>query len=200
MGFYRQRNFGMFDATKQLVAGRQMSLLEHELGAGDPIPMEVDEGVRRRLWMVEHAHYEEDYTPTPEMLVHPDGLAWMDPADGVAVTEGDNGWYEVKADWKDEAEKVHGEEAARSRVIELREAGDDKGVTLVHTGGGWYSIAVPGLDEPVKVKGLDAATVKAQEYRDAIGKPEPEPIGEPVVDPPVEPATGEAGEGASNGE
>jgi hypothetical protein len=88
MGFYRQRTFGSFDPSKQLVAGRQMTVYEHELTGGDPIPMEVDEGIRRRLWMVEHAHYEEDYTPTPELTTHGPDRAWMDEADGVTATEG----------------------------------------------------------------------------------------------------------------
>jgi hypothetical protein len=188
MGFYRQRTFGSFDPAKQLVAGRQMTLHDDELNGGDPISMEVDEGIRRRLWMTEWAHYEEDYTPTPELPSHGPDLAWMDEADGVTVVEGENGWYTITAPWLgEEGEKVHGAKAAETRAQELREAGDTKGVEYTHTGGGRYTITAPWLDEPIKVKGKEAAQAKAAELREQAPPPTP-----PT---PVEGAEGEGGEG-----
>jgi hypothetical protein len=43
---------------------------------------------------------------------------------GVRLTAGENGWHEVAADWLDEPEKIHGEEAARRRAADLRQVGD----------------------------------------------------------------------------
>jgi len=184
MGVYRQRTYAGFDPSKQLVAGRQMMLLDALLQGGDKISMDVDEGIRRRLWMVEHAHYEEDWRPTPEVMVDPDkeqetesDLAWMDPLDGVTVTEGENGWYDVKADWAAEAEKVHGADAARERAIALREAGDDKGVTITHTGGGWYEVKAPWVEEAEKVQGKEAAEARADELRQQAPPPTPAEAG-----------------------
>ena len=94
MSFYRQRNFGQFDEAKQLIAGRAMDISVGEdatelthLKAGDKLPMDVDANIRRRLWMVEHAHYEEDYTPTPEQQIAPedDERPWLGEAEGVTV-------------------------------------------------------------------------------------------------------------------
>lgn len=44
---------------------------------------------------------------------------------GVAITEaeGGNGWYEVKAEWVEEPEKVHGLDAAKERATALRAEG-----------------------------------------------------------------------------
>jgi hypothetical protein len=182
MGIYRQRTFAGFDPSKPLVAGRQMQLLEHELQGGDPIPEDVEEGIRRRLWMVEHVHYAEDWTPTPELPAkegelgadaNPDG--WMVEADGVSATAGENGWYTLHASWLGEdGENVHGAEAAQARATELREAGDTKGVTYAHTGGGWYAVEAPWLDEPLKVKGEEAAIEKAEELRAQAPAPDAE--------------------------
>lgn len=190
MGFYRQRSFGLFDPSKPLVAGRQMTLGEHELAGGDPIPEDVEEGIRRRLWMVEHAHYKEDWTPTPEEKVAAPGpgdedRSWMDEADGVTVVEGENGWYTLQASWLGEdGEKVHGADAAQARAVEVREAGDTKGVTYTHTGGGNYAVSAPWLDEPVKVKGKEAAEEKAKELRAQ------------APDPDAKTGEGEQGQGA----
>lgn len=174
MGIYRPRSFGLFDPTKPLVAGRQMELGEHSLQGGDPIPDDVEDDIKRRLWMVEHAHYADDWTPTPEEVTHGEGLEWMDEAEGVSVSEGENGWYTISAAWLGEdGEKVHGLEAAEARAAELREAGDTKGVTYSHTGGGWYEVAAPWMETPVKVKGEDAAKAKAEELREQAPSQEP---------------------------
>lgn len=172
MGIYRERSFGLFDPSKPLVAGRQMTLDGEELQGGDPISTDVDEGARRRLWMVEHAHYAEDWTPTPEVKVPESELkgevddTWMAEADGVTVEAGENGYYTIQASWLGEdGEKVHGREAALARAVEVRETGDTKGVTYAHSGGGWYEVKAPWLEEPVKVKGEDAAREKAVELR-----------------------------------
>jgi hypothetical protein len=172
MAQYRDRTFAKFDPTKPLVAQRQMTLLGVEVGGGDPIAEDVPTEVRRRLWMTHHATYAEDLRPTAEQEVHGPDLAWMDPADGVGVTAGDNGWYEVKADWAAEAEKVHGTEAAQARATELRTEGDDKGVKVEPGKGGWFVITAPGA-EPLKIKGKAAAAAKAQELRDAITPAQP---------------------------
>jgi hypothetical protein len=116
MGFYRQRNFGSFDPSKQLVAGRQMTLHDDELTGGDPISMDVDEGTRRRLWMVEHAHYEEDYRPTPELQTEEE-----EDTKGVEFTHIGGGQYEVTAPWLTEPVKVKGKAAAEAKAAELRE-------------------------------------------------------------------------------
>lgn len=42
---------------------------------------------------------------------------------GVALVEGENGWWTVNPVWLAEPEKVHGEEAARARADELRAGG-----------------------------------------------------------------------------
>jgi hypothetical protein len=167
MGIYRPRNFGSFDPSKPLVAGRQMPLNGKLLAGGDPIPADTDEGIKRRLWMVEHAHYAEDYTPTPELKTHGEDLAWMDEDRGVTVTAGENGWHTITAPWlPEEGEKVRGAENAETRATELREAGDTKGVEYEHTGGGWYTITAPFLSEPIKVKGEEEAKAKAVELRE----------------------------------
>lgn len=189
MGFYRQRSFGLFDETKPLIAGRAMTLLDHELQGGDPIPAEVDANIRRRLWMTEWAHYKEDYTPTPELATHGEGREWMDEADGVTVEAGENGWYIIRAAWLDEeGERVRGAEAAQVRAAEIRETGDTKGVEYTHTGGGWYAVTAPWLDEPIKVQGLDAAKEKAAELRASAEATTGQPPAE-LQTPPGEPGT-----------
>jgi hypothetical protein len=178
---YVDRTFGKFDPTKPLVATRQMTLLGHDVKGGDPISslkdandVPIDTGVLCRLWMTRWADYTTDFTPTAELEVHPEGREWMDEADGVAVTEGDNGWFTVSAAWLGEdGEKVHGAEAAEARAKEVREVGDTKGVTYEHTGGGWYEVKAPGLADPVKVKGEDAAKEKATELREQAPPPAP---------------------------
>jgi hypothetical protein len=170
---YVNRTFGLFDPAKPLVATRQMTLLGHEVAGGDPISelkdandVQIDSGVLRRLWMTRWADYADDYRPTTELEAHPPEKAWMDEADGVSVTEGENGWYTINATWLgEEGEKVHGAEAAEARAAEVRELGDTKGVTYAHTGGGWYEVKAPWLAEPVKVKGEEAAKAKFEELR-----------------------------------
>lgn len=44
-------------------------------------------------------------------------------SDGVKITEGENGWYEVAAEWAAEPEKVHGLDAAKERAAALRAEG-----------------------------------------------------------------------------
>lgn len=164
--FRRTRNYGMFDPAEPLVAGRQMTLLDAELKAGDDISMDVDAGIRRRLWMVEHAHYKRDWTPTPELADGGADRPWMAEADGVTVTEGENGWYLISAAWlPDGGVNVHGVEQAEVEAASIREEGDTKGVTYAHSGGGWFEVRGPGLDEPLKMKGEAAAKEKAAELR-----------------------------------
>lgn len=196
MGAYRQRNFGLFDPNRPLVAGRQMVLAGKQLHGGDPIDTQaVDTEIRRRLWMTEWAHYADDYTPTPELSTQGEGREWMDEADGVTVTEGENGWYTITAPWLgEEGEKVHGAEAAQARAAELRETGDTKGVEYAHSGGGWYEVKAPWLEEPIKVKGEEAAKAKAVELREQAPPPAP------PTTPPVGEGGGEGGEDTGTGE
>lgn len=198
---YVDRTFGKFDPTKPLLAARQMTLLGHEVKGGDPISglkdandVPIDVGVLTRLWMTRWAHYDEDFRPTPELETQGEGREWMDEADGVTVTEGDNAWYTIRAPWLGEdGEKVHGAEEAQVRAAELREAGDTKGVEYAHTGGGWYQVTAPWLPEAVKVKGEEAAKAKAVELREQAPPPAP------PTSPPVG-SGGAGGEGGSTGE
>jgi hypothetical protein len=189
---YVDRTFGKFDPAKPLVATRQMTLLGKDIKGGDPISdlvdandVKIDSGILCRLWMTRWADYSEDFRPTPELETQGEGREWMDEADGVSVTEGDNGWYTINAAWLGEdGEKVHGIEAAEARAVEVRETGDTKGVEYTHSGGGWYLVSAPWLDEPVKVKGEEAAKEKAAELRASA----------PDSNSPAEPNAGE-GEG-----
>ena len=169
MAQYRDRTFGKFDAAKPLVAKRQMTLLGNQLAPGDAIPEGVGVDVARRLWMSHFLTYAEDYRPTPEQETHGAGREWMDEADGVSVTEGENGWFLVQAAWLGEGEKVHGAEAAEARAAEVRAEGDDKGITYAHSGGGWYLITGPGVPDDTKVKGEEAAKARVAELRAAAG-------------------------------
>lgn len=168
MARYIDRTFRKFDASEPLVAKRQLTLLGEPVAKGEPIPDKVDLAVRRRLWMTRHADYKKDYTPTPEQETHGAGKEWMDEADGVSVTEGENGWFTIHAAWLGEdGEKVRGAEAAEARAAEVREEGDTKGISYAHSGGGWYLITGPGVPEDTKVKGEDAAKAKVKELREA---------------------------------
>lgn len=192
---YVDRTFGKFDAAQPLVAARRLTLMGEEVNGGDPIPSEVSLDVRRRLWMTRYAHYASDYRPTPELETQGEGREWMDEADGVTVTEGENGWYTIRAQWLGEdGEKVHGAEAAEARAAEVRELGDTKGVEYAHTGGGWYEVKAPWLEEPIRVKGEDAAKEKATELREQAPPPGATGDGEGG-----EAQTGEGGEGGEGG-
>lgn len=172
---YVDRSFNKWDPAKPLVATRQMTLLGHEIAGGDPISdlkdandVDIDSGVLRRLWMTRWADYAEDLRPTAEEETHGEGREWMDDADGVSVTEGENGWYTIQAAWLgEEGEKVHGAEAAEARTLEVRTTGDTKGIDYAHSGGGWYLITGPGVPEGLKVKGEEAAKEKVKELREA---------------------------------
>lgn len=182
---YVNRTFGLFDPTKPLVATRQMTLLGHEVTGGDLISdlkdandVPIDSGVLRRLWMTRWADYKDDHRPTAELETHGEGREWMDlTEDGVAVTEGENGWYTITAPWLGEdGEKVHGAEAAEARVTEVRETGDTKGIEYAHSGGGWYTITGPGVPDGLKVKGEDTAKAKVKELRQPTNEPVLEPV------------------------
>jgi hypothetical protein len=202
MAQYTPRTFSAYDPSRELVASRTMTLMGADLTPGDPISLEaVSSEVRRRLWLSHYLDYKEDRRPTPEELELPEDLAWMNEADGVSATQGDNGWYTIQATWLgDEGEKVHGAENAQARITEIREKGDTKGVTATHTGGGWYEVKAPWLDDAVKVKGKDAADVAAQQLitdgkisGQSSAPPSPpapveEPAPEPVVETPQAPA------------
>lgn len=163
---YRDRTFGKFDVNKPLVAQRQMTLLGESLKPGDPLPEATDVGIGRRLWLSHHATYAEDFRPTAEQATHGSGREWMDEAEGVSVTEGENGWFTVHAAWLgEEGEKVRGAEAAEARAAEVRAEGDTKGITYAHSGGGYYLITGPGVPENTKVKGEEAAKAKVAELR-----------------------------------
>jgi hypothetical protein len=172
---YKTRTSAAFDPAQPLVAGRRMTVQGNDLEAGDPLPDDLDNGVKRRLWLVRRAHYKQDFRPTPvdetvqtapgeqDPNLEPDD-AWMATADGVTVTAGDNGWYEIAADWLEEPVKAHGLEAAQEKAAELRET---RGFTSKHVGGGKYEITGPGLTEPESVKGKDAAESRVAELRAA---------------------------------
>lgn len=173
---HRTRTSAAFDPARKLVYGKAVGVVEgHELRAGDPLPDDLDNGVKRRLWLVRRAHYAEDFRPTPvdETVQTAPGEqdpnleaddAWMAEADGVTVTAGDNGWYEIAATWLSEPVKAHGLEAAQKEAAELRET---RGFTSKHVGGGKYEITGPGLTEPESVKGKDAAEARVTELRAA---------------------------------
>lgn len=193
MSQYVDRTFGKFDPAKPLVATRQMTLLGHEVTGGDPISelkddndVPIDSGILCRLWMTRWADYTDDYTPTPELETLGEGREWMDEADGVSVTEGENGYFTVHAAWLGEGdtrgtEKVHGVAAAEARTAEVRLLGDTKGVEFFHSGGGTFTVTAPWLEEPIKVKGKDAAEAQAQELREQAPPPAP-PETPPAVD------------------
>lgn len=179
---YRTRTTAGFDPSQPLVAGRRMTVQGVDLNAGDPLPDEIDAGARRRLWLVRRAHYQQDFRPTPvdetvqtapgeqDPNLEPDE-AWMASSDGVTVTAGENGWYEIAADWLEEPVKAHGQEAAQKEAAELRET---RGFTSEHRGGGKYEITGPGLAEPESVKGKDAAEARLAELRASPPPPAPD--------------------------
>lgn len=73
-------------------------------------------------WFIRPAvHETREAAETAQRALHEAG----EPAyhNGVELTEGDNAYWTVKADWIDDAETVHGEEAARARAAELRDQG-----------------------------------------------------------------------------
>lgn len=173
------RTHAAFDPSRKLVAARRQTVHGHELNAGDAYPTDkkgealVPEGTRRRLWVTHWATYSEDLRPTPvdETAKTAPGeqdpditedTAWMAEADGVSVTEGENGWYEVNASWLAEPEKAHGKDEAQAKAAELRET---RGFSAAHKGGGRYEITGPGLAEPETVKGKDAAEARVAELR-----------------------------------
>lgn len=170
-----------FIADKPLVAAKARTINGKDLQPGDLIDADLPTATLMRLWMTGLAVYEDVFRPTPvaepsegeEEQVDPN--AWKIRADGVDVTEGDNGWYVLKADWTDEAEKVRGHEAAEARVAELRATPEYArgGVAIDETGGGWYQITAPWLAEPVKVQGADKAHEKAMEILADKGKTPP---------------------------
>lgn len=171
-----------FDAAKTLVAAKTRTINGKDLQPGDVIDAELPTATLMRLWMTGLAVYQDDFRPTP--VAQPgdkddaeqiDLDAWKIHADGVDVTEGDNGWYAIKADWADEAEKVRGHEAAEARVAELRATPEwaRGGVSVDETGGGWYQVNAPWMAEPVKVQGADKAHEKAMEILADKGKTPP---------------------------
>lgn len=141
---YKTRTSAAFDPAQPLVAGRRMTVQGVELNPGDPLPEDLEAGVKRRLWLIRRAHYNTDYRPTPVDESAPaapgeasEALgedAWMSDAQGVSVEKGAGGWYAVTAEWLEEPVRVRGEEAAKAKAEELRaegppppadEAGDD---------------------------------------------------------------------------
>lgn len=194
---FKTRTSAAFDPAQPLVAGCRMTVQGNELNPGDPLPDDLDNGVKRRLWLVRRAHYKQDFRPTPvdeQVKTAPgeqdpaleEGDEWMVEADGVTVTEGDNGWYEIAAPWLSEPEKAHGKDAAKEKAAELRET---RGFTSKHVGGGKYEITGPGLTEPESVKGKDAAESRVAELRAA-----------PPPAKPDEGSTSETGAGDDTGE
>lgn len=181
---HKTRTSAAFDPERKLVYGKSVGVVEgHELRAGDPIPEDLDSGVKRRLWLVRRAHYAEDFRPTPVDETADtapgeqdpnleEGDEWMAEADGVTITALDNGWYQLDAAWLAEPEKAHGKEAAKEKAAELRET---RGFASEHKGGGKYEITGPGLTEPESVKGKDAAEARLAELRAA---PPPPPADE----------------------
>lgn len=145
---YKTRTSAAFDPEQPLVAGRRMTVQGIELNPGDALPEDLDNGVKRRLWLVRRAHYAKDYLPTPvdeeaetapgeqDPNLDPDD-SWMTEADGVSVEKGSGGWYTITTIWLEEPVKERGEEAAKAKASELRaegpptppagDAGDDTG-------------------------------------------------------------------------
>lgn len=144
---YKTRTSAGFDRARPLVAGRRMTVQGHELNPGDALPDDLEEGVKRRLWLVRRAHYKHNYLPAPVEETaktdpgEPDstleeGDKWMFEADGVSVEKSAGGWYKITASWLEEPVKERGEDAAKAKASELRaegpqppadEAGDETG-------------------------------------------------------------------------
>lgn len=131
---FKARTVAAFDPERQLVAARRMTVEGKEIAATEDIPMKIDAGARRRLWLVRHADYREDVLPTP---VDPeaenalgetgrnaeDARDWMAEADGVTVEGPKGSWYSIIADWLEEPVKAQGEDDAKAKAAELRAEG-----------------------------------------------------------------------------
>jgi hypothetical protein len=102
---------------------------------------------------------------------------------GVTLIAGENGWYEIVPEWGD-AEKIHGEEAARVRAAEIRAEGkpepepEASPVTIDEgaVGGeaeGLFVVAAPWIadDDRELFDTREAAEARAAELREA-GPPE----------------------------
>lgn len=124
----------LFDNEKPLVSARYQTVNGTELAPGEEIPTDLDRGMRMKLWLSRRAVYADAFRPTP-VAEEPeadegdgDQTDWLVRAHGVEVTapEAEGGNYLIKADWLDEAETVHGEEAAKARAAELRAEAEAK--------------------------------------------------------------------------
>lgn len=122
-----------FDESKSLVSTRSQKVNGVQLQPGDEISPDLHKSLRVRLWLTRLACYADDYRPTAYADPKPEDVAddpdaWKIPAHGVEVIEGENGWYGLKIDGVEEIENVHGADAAKARVEEIRaeKAGNDE--------------------------------------------------------------------------
>lgn len=177
----RRRIARLFDPEQQLVSRRSQLLAGKQLSAGDKVSDKVPLGTRMKLWLSGRLDYEKDFRPTARTGPVPadteKDASWLDRADGVEVIEGENGWYQIKAEWLDEVVSAHGEDKAKETAADLRAAPDYEraGLSIDHAGGGVYQIS--RNDEPIedeRVKGKDAAEARARELMgDDAGPPTP---------------------------
>ena len=106
---------------------------------------------------------------------------------GVTLTPGENGWWEVSANWDPEnIAKVHGEAEARELATKWRAEGEPNDpVTVTPGDDGVFIITAAWLEEPETVEGEEAATARADAIRTA-GPPE-------GWEAPTDDATGDTG-------
>lgn len=105
------------------------------------------------------------------------GLGEPDLHHGVRLTDGGNGWFEVKPDWGD-TEKFEDGAAARSRATELREQGPPEieevspweASVIVAIDGDKFTVTAPG-QEPQTFDTAEQAETRQKELR-AAGPPE----------------------------
>lgn len=124
-------------------------------------------------WLDEPAPYQgRERAEQAQRELHDAG----EPAEyhGVTLTPGDNGWWEVSANWDpDNVTKVQGEDKARELATLWRAQGEPRDPVTVTPGDSddVFLITAAWLDQPESVEGQDAATARAAEIRDA-GPPE----------------------------
>lgn len=94
---------------------------------------------------------------------------------GVAIEQGENGWWSVQADWMgDNAYNIHGEEAAREQAASLRAEGpppDPRTDVTLAEEDGEFVVNAPWLEEPLIFEDRADAETQVELTRDA-GPPE----------------------------
>lgn len=197
------RNPDKFDPTRPLAMTRGALLNGHSLARLAPVrvveeptdrPGEITEDLGRRLWGAGTLDYADEIVATPV----------EDPETGIAsqieVDDLGNGWFQLRAPFRDEPVKVHGEanvpEAKAQLVkegvegLDLRRPPETQLFRIEEAGSnGWFLVHGPGLDEPLKVRGEQAAMTKRDELERQAAAPPPGEGGN-VESPPPPPQDG----------